>query len=151
MRKLMIGLVCAGFVGSAAAGDYGLAEARFADGNDYTARVYYKLDLGAEPGRAHTVGLRFDHDLAAAHGAPALFQASYNGASQPVRLTLQGADLTGPMMASGQFEVRDFITFLIQNPGVLFSGIVATAVITTVVVESTEDDVTTTSGTGGSN
>ena len=101
MRSL-VGIALAGFVGSAAAGGDAFADARYADGNDYSAKVFYSLDFGSQ-GHAQSVGLRFDNERASERGAPALFQASFDGQAAP-SVKLQGIDLTGPAMAAGQKE-----------------------------------------------
>jgi len=143
MRSL-VGIVLAGFVGSAAAGDDTFADARYADGNDYSARLFYSLDFGSQ-GRVQSMGLRFDNERAAERGAPALFQARFDGGSLPV-LSLQGVDVAGPAMAAGQSEGGGMFSGLTtaQWIGIAFTGLV----FGTIVVEAADSSDTTVSGTG---
>lgn len=144
MRSLVVGAVLAGFVGSAAAGD-NLADARYADGNDYSAKLFYAVDFGGK-GNAQSLGLRFDNELAASRGAPALFQASFdNNASLPT-LSLQGVPVAGPALSAGQSASGGFFANLsaAQIAGLVFTGLVFAGI----VVEAADSDDTTTSGTG---
>jgi len=134
MRSL-VGIVLAGFVGAAAADD----------GNDYSARVFYSLDFGSQ-GQVQSMGLRFDNELAAERGAPALFQARFDGGSSLPVLSLQGVDVAGPAMAAGQSEGGGMFSGLTtaQWIGIAFTGLV----FGTIVVEAADSSDTTVSGTG---
>lgn len=144
MRSLVVGAVLAGFVGSAAAGD-NLADARYADGNDYSAKLFYAVDFGGK-GNAQSLGLRFDNELAASRGAPALFQASFdNNASLPT-LSLQGVPVAGPALAAGQTSGGFFANLSAgQIAGLVFTGLVFAGIV---VEAADSDDEVTTSGTG---
>jgi hypothetical protein len=97
--KAAMGLVLATFAGAAAAGD--LSEPRYHESSDYSAQVYYRVDFGGVRGQAQSLGLRFDGVRAQAAGAPALFQASFSGHGLD-RLAVNGVDLRGAMLSSGQ-------------------------------------------------
>lgn len=107
MRTLGLGLLLAGFAGMAVAGDGALDEARYADGSDYTAKLFYQLDFGGPAERAQSLGLRFDNDRAEARGAPALFKASFSGGDTLPTLAVQGVDIAGPAFAARQNEDDD--------------------------------------------
>jgi hypothetical protein len=143
MRSLVVGAVLAGFVGSAAAGD-NLADARYADGNDYSAKLFYAVDFGGK-GNAQSLGLRFDNELAASRGAPALFQASFDNNAALPTLSLQGVTVAGPAMAAGQASGGFFASLsAAQVAGLVFTGLVFAGI----VVEAADSDDPVTSGTG---
>jgi hypothetical protein len=148
MRSL-VGIVLAGFVGTAAAGDDTWADARYADGNDYSAKLFYSLDFGGDQGHAQSMGLRFDNVLAASRGAPALFQASFNGQAAVPSLKLQGVEVAGPAMAAGQSEGGGVFSNLTaaQWVGIAFTGLVFGSIV--VEAADSDDEVPVTgSGTG---
>lgn len=97
--KTAMGLVLAMFAGAAAAGD--LSEPRYHESSDYSARVYYRVDFGGPAAGAQSLGLRFDSVRAEAAGAPSLFQLSV-GAQGVDRVAVNGVDLRGAMISSGQ-------------------------------------------------
>ena len=99
MKKTVLGLVLATFAGAAAAGD--LAEPRYYESNDYSAQVFYRVEFGGTRGHAQSVGLRFDSVRAEAAGAPSLLQVRF-GEQGLDRLAVNGLDLRGAMLASGQ-------------------------------------------------
>ena len=143
MKKVLAGLLCASFVGTAAAGDFDAMDARYADSNDYSAKVFYRMDFGGvNAASAQSVGLRFDNVLAESRGAPALFQAKFDGMGPT--LALQGVDLRGVNAAAGQ-DGGGFFSGLTtaQWIGLGFTGLV----FGTIVVEAADSDDT--SGTGG--
>jgi hypothetical protein len=102
MRKPVLAAFLAGLMNSAAAGGPAWADVPHADGNDYSARALYRLDFGGGGERVHSLGLRFDNELAAAYGAPALFQAGFDSRSSVPSLRLQGLELAGPALAAAQ-------------------------------------------------
>lgn len=147
MRSLVVGAVLAGFVGSAAAGGDTLADARYADGNDYSAKLFYAVDFG---GKAHaqSLGLRFDNELAAARGAPALFQASFDNDARLPTLSLQGVPVAGPALAAGQNQGGFFANLSVaQIVGLVFTGVVFAGI----VVEAADSEDTTTGPVSGAN
>lgn len=101
MRKLGLGLFLAGFAGVAAAGD-GTLDSAYADGNDYSAKLFYRMDFGGRTPGLQSVGLRFDNDRAEARGAPALFKTTFTSASPLPTFALQGVDIIGPVYATRQ-------------------------------------------------
>lgn len=139
MRSLVLGLALSGFVGTAAAGDT-YADARYADGNDYSAKLFYAVDFGGTQPGSQSMGLRFDNERAASHGAPALFKASFDGQGAP-SVKLQGVDVMNTVqlgLAEGWSAA--------QIGGLVFTGVIFAAI----VVEAADDDEpTTTVGTGG--
>lgn len=145
MRSL-VGIVLAGFIGTAAAGDDTWSDARYADGNDYSAKLFYSLDFGGMQGQEQSMGLRFDNVRAASRGAPALFQASFTGQSAP-SLKLQGVEVAGPAMAAGQNEGSGPFANLTaaQWVGIAFTGLVFGSIV--VEAADSEDEPTVT-GTG---
>ena len=144
--RTLVGILLAGFVATAAAGGDTLADARYADGNDYSAKLFYSLNFGGTQGHSQAMGLRFDNEIAAARGAPALFQASFDGQGLP-SVKLQGVDVAGPAMAAGQSEGGG-------NPFAAFGMVEwvafgATALIFTIVaVDVTDDEGEPARGTG---
>ena len=148
MRSLVVGAVLAGFVGSAAAGGDTLADARYADGNDYSAKLFYAVDFGGKAS-AQSLGLRFDNELAASRGAPALFQASFDNRATLPTLSLQGVPVAGPALAAGQSSSGGFFANLsaAQIAGLVFTGIVFAGI----VVEAADSEETTTGPVSGTN
>jgi hypothetical protein len=147
MRSLMA-VVLAGLVGSAAASGDEAWTASNADGNDYSARLFYSMNFGGPAAGAHAMGLRFDNDRAALRGAPALFQASLDSGQALPSLKLQGVEVAGPAVAAQQGEGGGMFSGLSfgQIAGLVFTGLV----FTTIVVEASDDDETAApSGTGG--
>ena len=138
MRSLVLGLALSGFVGAAAAGDV-YSDARYADGNDYSAKLFYAVDFGGTQAGAQSMGLRFDNERAASRGAPALFKASFDGLGTP-SVKLQGVDVMGPMAlgATGGFTAA-------QIGGLVFTGLVFGAI----VIEAADDNDPEVVGTGG--
>ena len=92
MRATVMGILLAGAVSTAAAGDYTYMGTRYA-GNDYSAKLYYTLDFGGTQRHSQSVGLRLNNEGMALRGAPALFQVEYTGTGQPT-VALQGLQLT---------------------------------------------------------
>lgn len=146
MRKLVWGAVLAGFVGSAGAADDSWADARYADGNDYSARVFYSMNFGGQQAGAHTMGLRFDSERASLRGAPALFQASLASHEAMPSVKLQGVEVAGPALAARQAEGGGMFSGLSvgQWIGLAFTGVV----FGTIVVEAADNEDAATSGTG---
>jgi hypothetical protein len=140
MRSLVLGLVLSGFVGTAAAGDT-YADARYADGNDYSAKLFYAVDFGGTQPGSQSMGLRFDNERAASRGAPALFKASFDGQGTPT-VRLQGVDVMGTMKLGA---MEGFSAA--QIGGLVFTGIIFAAIV--VEAADSDDEVTTVSGTGG--
>lgn len=101
MRKLGLGLFLAGFAGMAAAGD-GTLDSQYADGNDYSAKLFYRMEFGGTTPGFQSVGLRFDNERAEQRGAPALFKASFSTGSTLPTFALQGVNVVGPVYAAGQ-------------------------------------------------
>lgn len=99
MRVSALGLALGALAGPAAAGD--LADYRVYDSSDYSAQAYYRLEFGGAQGHAQSLGLRFDNERAMAAGMPSLVQAHF-GSQGLDRLALNGVDLRGAMLASGQ-------------------------------------------------
>ena len=144
MRISALGAILAVFAGAASAGD--LAEPRTYDSNDYSAQVYYRVAFGGEQRQAQSLGLRFDNEAAAAHGAPSLLQASF-GEQGFDRLAVNGVDLRGAMLSAGQASGGGFFSSLsvAQWVALGFTAIV----FGTVAVDATDDDEPAVSGTGG--
>ena len=142
MKKTALGLVLAMFAGAAAAGD--LSEQRY-DSNDYSAKVYYRVDFGGASGPAtQSVGLRFDNERAHAAGAPAMLQARF-GAQGLNTLALNGVDLRGAYLAANQAEGGGFFANLTVAQWVALGF---TAVVLGVAVsEAVSDDEPSTTGT----
>lgn len=101
MKKTVLGLALSTFAGAAAAGD--LSEPRYHESNDFSAQVVYTVAFGANSASAQSVGLRFDSVRAQAAGAPSLMHARF-GAQGLDKLSLNGLDLRGLMLASNQTE-----------------------------------------------
>ena len=139
MRKLGLGLFLAGFAGMAAAGD-GTLDSQYADSNDYSAKLFYRMDFGGTAPGFQSVGLRFDNERAEQRGAPALFKASFSTGSMLPTLALQGVDVAGPVYgarADDGATVDDgrFATLSTgQWIGVIFTG----AVLGTILFESAD-------------
>lgn len=148
MRKAFWGVLMAGVMGTATAGELdSMDSARYADSNDYSAKVFYKLDFGGPAASAQSVGLRFDNERAAAFGAPAVFQAKFDGQS-PAALMVNGVDLRGAALSAGQTSGGGFFSALSvgQWIGIAFTGLV----FTTIAVEAgDDDDPAPVTGTGG--
>jgi len=145
MRKVLWGVLFASFMGTATAAELDSWDAaRYADSNDYSARLFYKLDFGGTLAQSQTVGLRFDNERAAARGAPAMFQARLDGQGSTVMLN--GLDLRGPALAAGQSSGGGFFSTLTaaQWIGIGFTGLV----FGTIVFEATDDE-DTADGSGG--
>ena len=138
-----VAILLATFAGTASAGD--LAEPRYYESNDYSAQVYYRLDFGGTAARAQSLGLRFDRVNAQAAGAPALFQASL-GSQGLERVALNGFDLRGAMLASGQSE-GGFFASLTTGQWIAL-GFTA-VVFGTVAMDATDSDESS-GGSGGS-
>lgn len=137
MKKVLWGVLFASFVGSATAAEFdALDSSRYADSNDYSARLFYRLDFGGTLAQAQSVGLRFDNERAAARGAPAMFQARFDG--QGPAMLVNGLDLRGPALAAGQSSGGGFFDSLTmaQWIGLGFTGLV----FGTIVFEATDDD-----------
>src|SRR5688500_18791473 len=98
--RILLGMVLAGFVGTAAAGGDAWSDARYADGNDYSAKLFYSMNFGGQVDRSQAMGLRFDNVLSAERGAPALFQASFDGQQALPTVKLQGVEVAGPVFAA---------------------------------------------------
>ena len=149
MRQLLLGLMLAGAFGSATAGDLDAANAsRYPDSDDFSAKVFYSLAFGGETqGNPHSVGLRFDNDRLAAHGAPALFQARFDGQGNLAALKLNGLDLRGAALAAGQSEGGMFAGFTtVQWVGLAVTGVL----FAVVAADVSQDDTEPAQGTGGS-
>lgn len=145
MKKALLGVLFASFVGTATAAELDAWDAsRYADSNDYSARLFYRLDFGGTLAQAQSVGLRFDNERAASRGAPAMFQARLDGQGSTVMLN--GLDLRGPALSAGQDGGGGFFSSLTtaQWVGLAFTGLV----FGTIVFEAADDDDPTT-GTGG--
>lgn len=143
MRKSALGLVLATFAGAAAAGD--LSEQRAYGANDYSAQVYYRVDFGSQ-GEAQSLGLRFDNERATAHGAPAMFQASF-GEQGLQKLAVTGVDFRGAMLSSN--AVGGGFWSSLTGPqwiALAFTGLV----FTTVAVDASDDEDPQVPGSGGS-
>lgn len=147
MRKIIWGLVLTSFVGAAGASDNAISDARYADGNDYSARLFYNLSFGGQQAGAQAMGLRFDNEFAAARGAPALFQASFDGGQSLPRVSLQGVEVAGPALAANQDKGGGMFSGLnaAQWIGIAFTGIVFGSIM---VEASDSDDTPAPSGTG---
>lgn len=147
MKKVLWGFLFASFVGTASAAEFDAMDARYADSNDYSARLFYRLDFGGALDGAQSMGLRFDNERAAARGAPALFQARFD--AQGSALTLHGLDLRGPGLAAGQSTGGGYFSNLstAQWLGIAFTGLV----FGTIAYEAADDDdEPSAAGTGGS-
>ena len=146
MRKPVLGLIFAGFVGSASAGELDRADARYYDSNDYSAKVYYRLDFGGATAHAQTLGLRFDNQLAESRGAPAVFQTSFDS-SGVASVKLHGVDLRGQALAAGAAASGGFFESLTvaQWVGIGFTALV----FGTVVSEASKSNETAVPGSGG--
>ena len=104
MRKIILGLALASYVGAAAAGELDRADAASSD-NDYSATAYYRLDFGGPAASSQSVGLRFDDRLAAARRAPAAFQLSLD-TSGVTSVQLRGVTLGGAALAANEGEQK---------------------------------------------
>jgi len=147
--KLVLGLMLAGTVGVAAAGDLDtITAADYADSNDYSAKVFYSLNFGGTQGYAQSMGLRFDHERMAAFGAPAVFQVAFDGQGDLNALKLTGLDLRGPGYAAGATEGGLFAGYTTAQwvalgiTGALFIAVAAD-------VTGGESEPVTGTGTGG--
>jgi len=142
MKISALGLILATFAGAASAGDP--AELRNYESNDYSARVYYRVDFGGNQREAQSVGLRFDNERAAARGAPALFQARI-GEQGLDKLAVNGVDLRGAMLSSNQAAGGGFFSSLTAAQWIALGF--TTVVFATVAYDAADDDPT---GTGSS-
>ena len=97
MKNWALGLVLAASASTAVAADP--ADLRTYESNDYSAKVYYRMDFGGKTREAQSVGFRFDNEAATAHGAPSMFQASF-GAQGLQKLAISGVDFRSAMLAS---------------------------------------------------
>ncbi len=140
MKISALGLALATFAGAAAAGDP--AELRNYESNDYSARLYYRMDFGGNQRQAQSVGLRLDNERAAARGAPSLFQARF-GEQGLDKLAVNGVDLRGAMLSSNQAGGGGFFSSLSAAQWVALGF--TTLVFVTVAYDASEDDP---SGTG---
>ena len=105
MKRIAVGLALATFAGAVAAGD--LSEPRYSESDDYSARVYYRVDFGGTRGSAQSVGLRFDSVRAEAAGAPSLLRLAF-GETGLNQFAVNGVDLRGALLSSGQSEGGGF-------------------------------------------
>ena len=144
MRKAVLGMVFAGFVGSAAAGELDRADSRYYDSSDYSAKVYYRLDFGGPKAHAQTLGLRFDNQLAESRGAPAVFLTSFDS-SGAASVKLHGVDLRGAALAAGQSSGGFFASLTPAQ----WIGIGFTAIVFGTVVSEAAKSNNTSSGSGG--
>lgn len=98
MKKVLWGLFCASFVGTAAAGELDYAtDAQYS--NAYAAKVVYKVDFGGTRAGAQTLGLRFDTPRMEARGAPAFLQAKFDNTGTV--MSLNGLELRGAANSAG--------------------------------------------------
>lgn len=147
MQKLILGAALASVIGSAAAGPVDRTDSFYA-GNDYSAKVYYRLDFGGASSGGQTLGLRFDNELANSRGAPAVFQLAFDGSGTP-SARLYGLELRGPALSAGESGVGGFFSSL---TGAQWVGLGFTALVFGVVVDTAtknNDTTTTASGSGG--
>lgn len=146
MKKTVLGLALSTFAGAAAAGD--LSEPRYYESNDFSAQVVYSVDFGANSENAQSLGLRFDSVRAQAAGAPSLMHARF-GAQGLDKLSLNGLDLHGMMLASNQSEggMRGFFSSLTPVQWAAFGLTVVLAGV--VVSDINQGETGPATGTGG--
>jgi hypothetical protein len=123
------------FSGAAAAGNV-LYEPHTQQADDYAAQVYYRLDFGGPSRQFHSVGLRFDRSLhATAAGAPPLLAARF-GAQGIERIAVNGVDLRGARLSSGQTYGGGFFSSLTLTQ---WLGLGATVIVIGVVASDAMD------------
>ena len=144
MKRITLGLALAAFAGGAAAGD--LAEPRYYESDDFSARAVYRVDFGGTRGYEQSLGLRLDSVRAEAAGAPALFSASFRGDGLAA-LSLTGVDLRGAALASNQSEGGGFFGSMTTAQLVALGVTVVTFGLVAIDVGDGESDAI---GTGGS-
>ena len=144
MNRTALGLLLATLAGTAAAGD--LSEPRYYDSNDYSAQLFYRVDFGADRASAQTVGLRFDNVRLHAAGAQPLLQARF-GAQGVDQLAVNGVDLRGALISSGQEEGGGFLGSLTVTE-IIAVALASLVIITSIAEEGDEDELTGT-GAGG--
>jgi hypothetical protein len=145
MRKTFLIIAMAGFVGSAAAGEIDRGDS-FHDGNDYSAKAYYRLDFGGTRAPTQGVGLRFENELARSHGAPAVIDFNLNS-NAGASARLYGVELRGSTLTAGAAPGGFFSSLT----GAQWAGLALTAVVFGTVISSAtnKDDVPdSTSGSG---
>lgn len=137
MKNWALGLVLAASAGAAVASD---ADLRNYESNDYSARVYYRMDFAGNARPAQSFGLRLDNERAMAAGAPSLVQASF-GELGLQKLAVSGVDFRAVSLANG-------VAMSSFTPAQWLALGFTAVVFATVAVDATDSEDPETTGTG---